>query len=84
MGWSLKPSNKAAFMGKLTEVQWLRGPVKQMAAADPKLRTKGGNWLWLGGELLVKNSQVIWSHKMKTHSDRPEAKLIRRILGGEP
>jgi hypothetical protein len=83
MGWTLSPGKRVSYMNNINEVEWLAGQFKQVAKTERNLRLKGGNWLWVGGEFLVKENRVAWCRRMRNFRGHSDVKMVMRLLGAE-
>lgn len=70
-------------MKDTNEFQWVKGQVKQLKEEDKSLRLKGGNLLWVGGEFMFRDGEVVWCKRMKTYRGHSEIDVIQRLLGVE-
>ena len=83
MGWTLRSGKRAAYMDGLSDAAWVAGQFKEMRDADPALRFRAGGWLWVGGEFLVRDSQVVWCRRMRNYRGHVEVDVLKRLLGCE-
>jgi len=83
MGWTLRTGKRVAYMEGISEVEWLKGQLKEMKETDKSLRFRGGNWIWVGGEFLVRDSEVVWCRRMRNVRGHVEVDSLKRLLGCE-
>jgi len=82
MSWSLDIGRKRPeYMKDISPPAWLAGQLKQMSQTEANLRFRGGNWLYLGSEMLFEAGEVVWVHRMKNYRDHAEVDVLRRVLG---
>jgi hypothetical protein len=68
-------------MNGINEIQWVKGQIKQVREEEKKLRSKGGNILWIGGEFMFKDGTMTWCHRMKNYRGHSDIEVIKRLLG---
>lgn len=81
MSWTLRPGPRTDYMKGINEVQWVKGQIQQILQEDKELRTKGGSWLWVGGEFMFKDEAPVWCHRMKNYRGHSSIEVVRRLLG---
>lgn len=91
MSWTVRPGARVDYMNYSSEWSWVSGQVKQLRDIDKdkmdrdgqRLKFKGGNPMWIGGELLVRDSKVVWMRRMKTYRGHVGTSEIKKLLGAE-
>ena len=80
MKWVLKPGKNPDYMKGISSKAWVMSQVDEMNNIDERLKYRGGHMLWVGGEFLFRDSEVVWCHRMKTYRGHAEIDVVKKIL----
>lgn len=83
MNWTLRVGKNPEYMKGISGKQWVMDQVKLMNTFEKKMRGRGGHMLWVGGEFLFRNEEVVWCHRMKSYRGHSEIDVIKKILDVE-
>ncbi|KIW09220.1 uncharacterized protein PV09_00147 [Verruconis gallopava] len=80
MKWVLRPGKNPQYMKGISSKAWVMSQVEEMNSIDERLKYRGGHMLWVGGEFLFRQSEVVWCHRMKTYRGHSEVDVIKKVL----